>query len=1706
MTNRYTMNTHNTRNDGTMQDSTMNENTPYTVDTVKKPAQKHTADSTNEGTTAVVSATQSTTSDSAATSSENIATSSDHSDTPADTTPDSVFLDEYGNSVLETKIDPSIYLFYPSPHFANAIALQAVKCGYTTQSPVARTNEWRAVSHIYYDLFHIGHVPAYFLDKNDNKVYFLDHAMHKMAEAEGFRKLIDVPRVLQLFPHDHISREFYYHPDTNKPLSIEDVKRFIAKIKDMYDNDLPSDIKYYTDVRGGAQQVTMQFLPVNTFAPRGFQEDFIQQSATYFLEGLKFDTTDYTKRQHKVQDHLTKNKQNRVLFHKDGERNFLLSAPTRSGKSFMSAKTAKKVMQRLQKLGKQQNVVLVVSGIADVGIEWQETFQSHVEFNQQDKDGNGKSTFKFVTRDMLIDDGEKALEDAYKSGAENVVVFLTLQDLSGSFNKSKNPHFIAHDFLKPREDGSSPVDFLIVDEAHFAAFNQFGEYRSMIARSDYEKRNEAQGENAADEPLSEEEFREAAEEFQQIQPSVGTLYVSATPYNELIGGDTFSVYRGNMKIISKRDVLREAEQWQRENPFKREWDSPYFGLPTQHYFGVDTGEMLHKLLEVDKNTGRFVQYDAAHSMIWNFFGYKFEDEYRYPAIVTDPEYVKAGLGDHIVLTVASCAEADAVENSLNMLATVQEDFQRKVINASSEQSSHFYRGKAAYDIKREIEYAESQGVKTVVITVDRLTTGVTVKEWDTVVFWRTMSSAQKFDQMSGRNGTPYTVSMKDAYGDTIKRCEKPNVAVISYAPEQMLEVIHETALTIAQVKRDENASQQSLPDMLDEELSVTPTYILSGGEYMVRVDATNIMKEIYNVHENMGTREAANNVLVNTTGISDDTDLLNQILQLDASDKKLSLKTNAFETPEYVDGVCERHGCDEATVSSVVSKFDNRFCEVHLLSKRDIDDKEKAARGESIDASQRDIPSSKEVEKKAAEDVKSIDARVRNLVSVVLMFAALSNNDEYSLNDVIASIEDTNNTAGARIARHLGLNVELLKDVRGANTFNHTLDAEIYKINQKLRGAESYASIDQVWHDVRIVVNSFGKLSPNEIPTPDKAARILVEKAGLTTELWEQLATLVNTEDNADIIEQGVDQGTGIVEQHIENGENTANGDVGQNGENTTDSENTINSDNNTAISAENATNTDNNTVSNDVSNTVETVNIADVEALSMTIAENGKLRFIDNGCKSAVIFVEIARRAEAAGIPLNMLEFYAVPTSPATYELIRKVFELLGWNVDNILFIEGLEALDMNRLLELTVEQNDGCQRNEGVDCPFHDWTPIDERREYGIEDVDIPKNRKQFKNNKGDYTARAFEAAFEHIFDSIIDKDLQVAARELWGKMKPTVKKFDYAISNPPYQLPTGQNTSTDIFQVFQKIASNITYRTTMVYPAMWQKDISKSDSFLGRFLLENGLYTSDDYMGGDLFDDAIERDYPITVVVCKDGYKGEVFSNGEYLPRELDYWADLKTLSIFAKTSAKTKNIPEVRSSTNISNLHDSGVPYRDLPDSIHNVPIFAKALPGKGGRAEWYYIPEKYAIKHATEYNEWKNNYSVVIQSAPIGRLGIWKGRIEKQGKLSARVLDKGTVSGTTYYVIGSFATLEEAENYASYLNTTLVLLLASLYIKKDGFGKTVPCLGNYTDNNPVFAPDSDLPSDHEYKGLSLDERLYKLFNLSEDEIKIIEQSR
>lgn len=140
---------------------------------------------------------------------------------------------------------------------------------------------------------------------------------------------------------------------------------------------------------------------------------------------------------------------------------------------------------------------------------------------------------------------------------------------------------------------------------------------------------------------------------------------------------------------------------------------------------------------------------------------------------------------------------------------------------------------------------------------------------------------------------------------------------------------------------------------------------------------------------------------------------------------------------------------------------------------------------------------------------------------------------------------------------------------------------------------------------------------------------------------------------------------------------------------------------------------------------------------------------------------------------------------------------------------------------------------------------------------------------------------------------------------------EKFTAVVSNPPYQIDNqGENasrrSSSDIFPYFQETSCAVSNKTSMIYPATWQKDLK---SGLFPILLKNGLRKSLTFRGEELFFGII---MPVSINYVERDYSGSININGRNKERTISIWLDSEKEEIlfekvkkFAKLSGGITN---------------------------------------------------------------------------------------------------------------------------------------------------------------------------------------------------------
>lgn len=285
----------------------------------------------------------------------------------------------------------------------------------------------------------------------------------------------------------------------------------------------------------------------------------------YFSEGipLEFDYNHEDNYEPRPNQLVTIGKFKEAL--KKGRKNLLMYAVMRFGKSFTSMCCAVEMKAKF---------VVVVSGKADVKSEWKKTVEDHKKFTD----------YLFFTNDDLLRDDD-ILSSTLKN--KSVVLFLTLQDLTGKIIKKKH-----------KEVFQQSIDLLLIDETHFGArAKEYGKVlvENKVFINEYEVKKEFYGSDCSLDVLN--------TEIKSFNAKV-RIHLSGTPYRILMGSefskdDIIAFYQFS-------DIVRDQENYQNTHQNEddyNDWDNPYFGFPQMIRFAFNPSESARLKLEQMKKSG-----------------------------------------------------------------------------------------------------------------------------------------------------------------------------------------------------------------------------------------------------------------------------------------------------------------------------------------------------------------------------------------------------------------------------------------------------------------------------------------------------------------------------------------------------------------------------------------------------------------------------------------------------------------------------------------------------------------------------------------------------------------------------------------------------------------------------------------------------------------------------------------------------------------------------------------------------------------------------------------------------------------------------------------------------------------------------------------------------------------------------------------------
>lgn len=707
-----------------------------------------------------------------------------------------------------------------------------------------------------------------------------------------------------------------------------------------------------------------------------------------------------------------------------GRTNLLMYAVMRFGKSFTSMCCAVEMKAR---------IVVIVSAKADVKNEWKKTVESHIKF----------SNYHFLDSDALLRN-ENSIKEALEQG-KNLAIFLTLQDLQGEEIKEKH-----------KEVFENEIDLLIVDETHFGArAEKYGQVLKELGKTEAKATTNKKD---SDDYI---EAKDANEQINKVLKARIKLHLSGTPYRILMSSeftqdDIIAFYQFS-------DIVRDQEIWDKENVLSddvKEWDNPYYGFPQMVRFAFNPNESSRKRLEQLKEKG--VSY--AFSALLRSKSIIMDDENKYKEFLYEKEIVdllevidgskeeegllgfldydkikEGNMCRHIVMVLPYCASCDAMEELIHKNANKFKNLSEyNIINISGLNIKSSLGD--TQKIKNYIHKCEEEGIKTLTLTVNRMLTGSTVEEWDTMIYLKDTASPQEYDQAIFRLQNQYIKKYVDDEGNEIKYNMKPQTLLVDFDPNRMF-TMQEQKAQIYNVNVDE-AGNTKLEDRLREELRISPIITMNSNK-IERVEAADIISIVSEYSKNRGVAEETLEIPVDLSLL--DIDLIYNTISNEnelGSKDGLTIKANKGDGQEI--------GFDSED-EETPGENDNPTTETTNAQ----------------------TPGNKD-EENNHDPVKQF----RSYYARILFFAFLTKDIVISLEDIISVIDTQNN---ARIAKNIGISKNVLGCIH--NNINkfilRDLDYKIYNLN-RLSNDTTVEPIERA----NIAIKKFGRLGVSEIITP----------------------------------------------------------------------------------------------------------------------------------------------------------------------------------------------------------------------------------------------------------------------------------------------------------------------------------------------------------------------------------------------------------------------------------------------------------------------------------------------------------------------------------------------------------------------------------------------------------------------------------------------
>lgn len=671
---------------------------------------------------------------------------------------------------------------------------------------------------------------------------------------------------------------------------------------------------------------------------------------------------------------------------------FLWNAKMRFGKTFTGYQLAKKLDAKR---------VLVVTFKPAVEDAWEADLKNHVDF-----DG-----WQYISRNA----GGSPL-DVPKDTP--LVYFGSFQDLLGTDRYGN---------IKARNEWIHAInwDLVIFDEYHFGAWRDnakelFEGEDAEVARRELAYASDLETVNEDLEDLSESET-----EFLPITTRA-YLYLSGTPFKALATGEFIEEQIFNWTYT---DEQRAKAEFAKKHPGER---NPYGALPQMRLL---TYQMPDELLAIASG-GEFDEFDLNEFFAASGKGvlatFKHKDEVQKWLDIIRGSYapqtldaLKAGSRppfpysdvrllpylNHAFWFLPSVAACEAMKS---LLEEKQNVFWQKYTVIVAAGTSAGIGLNALPPVRDAI--GSGHDTQTITLSCGKLTTGVTVPQWSSILMLRNLKSPETYFQAAFRVQSPWSIKNPDGDDPNREDVLKPVCFVFDFAPTRALRQISEYGLGLSP---GEQNPEKAVADLV----SFLPVLAYDGAN-MVQIDAGGILDiAMAGTSATLLARKWESAMLVNV-----DNDTLRRVLA----------SAEAMAAVERIEGW---RNLGDNVIETIINKSEK------------IKDLKKKAK--DTDLSEKEKRELTEEEKEYKSLRKEVQKKLIKFATRIPAFMYLTDFRENTLTDVITKIEPDlfRTVTGLTVA-----DFNLLVDLKVFNT--ERMNAAVFAFRRYEDASLRYTGID----------------------------------------------------------------------------------------------------------------------------------------------------------------------------------------------------------------------------------------------------------------------------------------------------------------------------------------------------------------------------------------------------------------------------------------------------------------------------------------------------------------------------------------------------------------------------------------------------------------------------------------------------------------------